>query len=100
MAEGNGKQLPDRGSCARCEYSHTPKGQSQMQCRRHAPAVLFLGMAEGPLGPVAMTNGFFPPVAPDVWCGEFEPRIGEAFSLSMITMTGGAVAVDLPDVNK
>jgi hypothetical protein len=66
-SKGNGG---DR-KCKGCIYSSPMNALQippQLICRRYPPSVI--PHAAGPRGGVAVT-GFFPPVQPDGWCGEF-----------------------------
>jgi hypothetical protein len=62
-------------ACAKCAYFFNPANADHGLCRRHPPTVLIVGTVQTIGGPQqALTQSFYPPVAPIGWCGEFSPR--------------------------
>ena len=77
--------LTDR-TCLTCKHKViSPDGeQKQFFCRRNPPTASVL-LVPGPEGrPVTMTFAAFPPVQPEMFCGEWAPRIihGHASALA------------------
>lgn len=60
-------------SCRSCEYHFKqPGGGGVLACRRYPPAVVFIAIP-GPDGaPNWITNSVFPPINPDIPCGEYK----------------------------
>jgi hypothetical protein len=58
-------------SCRSCEH-HFKLPSSLIVCKRYPPQLVFVAVP-GPMGePQWITNSFFPPVNPDIPCGEYK----------------------------
>lgn len=71
--------LTDR-TCLTCKHKVVEgagKAKPQMFCRRNPPTATIL-MIPGPQGVAPVPVAAFPPVQPDMWCGEHKPRIEHA----------------------
>lgn len=68
---------PKIGPCTTCEFMlNVPTnivGRSEMRCRRHPPTLVALPI-QLPNGQVSITlQAHFPPVSPDIQCGDYDP---------------------------
>jgi hypothetical protein len=66
-----GEAMSEGESCKSCKFFvrdrlHVKNGT----CRAHAPVLVNLQTPQG-----FMTNGMFPPVAEDCWCGEYRMKV-------------------------
>lgn len=58
-------------ACASCRFSAYHQGFNGLHCRRYPPQVLL--EPENAVQP-AREIGLWPPVEPEHWCGEFQPK--------------------------
>ena len=61
-------------ACGNCRYFKLIGNTKGGFCRRHAPTLLWVGMAQNPLNPKEvqpMVNSYHPQMPADGWCGEY-----------------------------
>jgi hypothetical protein len=66
-----------KNRCKNCKYSHTEKqGETeQLWCRRNPPVPYPMQVKHPITGEVALNvQAFWPPVLPDMQCGEFDQK--------------------------
>lgn len=71
---------PDK--CGTCRFADktvgtTPEGRivSELECRRHPPAMHVVAMQQTPVGPLPMTYSAFTKVQAEWWCGDWQSPI-------------------------
>lgn len=72
--------------CQNCKFRYTERqpGAKQMFCRRNPPQATII-MVPSPKGPQPVPIAAFPPVQPEMFCGEWGPRIMHAHASALET---------------
>jgi len=79
-------------SCRSCEFILIV-GKGGLFCRRHPPMAFGIAMP-GPQGPVLTVHSSYPPVNPDMPCGEYQrSELNAAAELSEAKPGNGEIAI-------
>lgn len=78
-------------NCQSCKHSEPISDNADLECRRYPPSATAVLVPMGPGRAGIEVHAALPHVHPDMWCGEFAPRLlgGPTFQSQ-----GGVNAVD------